>query len=132
MDTAMQTSVVIRRSSPAVGRGLFAALPIRKSAFIAEYTGERITTAVADKHPSRYLFELDDNWTINGVTPHNIAGYINHACEPNAEAEIEDDHINVYALRTIEAGEEITMDYGEEYFDEFIKPVGCKCMSCKE
>ena len=38
-----------------------------------------------------------------------------------------EDHINIYALRSIAKGEELTIDYGQEYFDEFIKPVGCRC-----
>jgi hypothetical protein len=34
------------------------------------------------------------------------------------------------ALRAIAAGEEITLDYGEEYFELFIKPLGCRCAQC--
>jgi hypothetical protein len=35
------------------------------------------------------------------------------------------------ANRDIKKGEEITTDYGEEYFNQYIKPVGCRCVSCK-
>ena len=28
------------------------------------------------------------------------------------------------------SGEELTYDYGKEYFNEFIKPIGCKCVKC--
>ena len=34
------------------------------------------------------------------------------------------------ASRWIEPGEEITIDYGEEYFDLIIAETGCKCMTC--
>jgi len=109
------------------GKGLFACVEIPKGEFIVEYTGEKIPTKVADALKTRYLFELDDDWTIDGESLSNIARYINHSCEPNAEAEIHDDHILISAIRDIKAGEEISIDYGDEYFDEFIKPTGCKC-----
>jgi len=34
------------------------------------------------------------------------------------------------ALRAIAPGEEITLDYGEEYFELYIKPRGCRCAAC--
>lgn len=123
--------VEIREVGPDVGKGLFAAADIRKGAFIAEYTGTKIPTKVADALDTRYLFELDEDWTIDGESEHNIARWINHCCEPNAEAETHDDHILIFATTRIKKGEEITIDYGDEYYDEFIRPVGCKCRATK-
>ncbi|MDZ4227342.1 MAG: SET domain-containing protein [Patescibacteria group bacterium] len=126
----------VRKGRPGTGKGLFARVPIRKGEFILEYTGKKIPTKIADEMSSRYLFEIDKKWTVNGPVPKNTAGYINHACNPNVEAIIEEsdddaDRIMIYAERGIAAGEELTIDYGQEYFDEFIKPVGCKCNSKK-
>jgi SET domain-containing protein len=114
-------------SRPGLGEGLFAAEDIEKGDFIIEYTGEKIRTKVADTLKTRYLFELDEKWTIDGQMLSNTARYINHSCEPNCEADTHDGHILISATRDIAAGEELGMDYGEEYFDEFIKPTGCKC-----
>jgi uncharacterized protein len=125
-----QTPYAVRRAGEGLGHGLFARRSFEKSDFIVEYTGERISTAHADALKTRYLFELDEKWTIDGSSRDNIARYINHSCEPNAEAEIHDDHILISATRDIREGEEITIDYGEEYFDEFIRPFGCKCVRC--
>ena len=36
------------------------------------------------------------------------------------------------AIRNIKPGDEITYDYGSEYFEIFLKPVGCKCVKCVE
>ena len=38
----------------------------------------------------------------------------------------------VWSRRAITAGDEITLDYGAEYFDEFIGPAGCRCEACAE
>src|SRR3989344_893025 len=120
----------IRSSMPGVGEGLFAVYRIAEGEFVLEYTGERLPTGTAEDAGSRYLFVLDKEWTIDGSVPDNTAGFINHACEPNCEASVEDGHIMIYAVRAIRSGEELTIDYGEENFKEFIEPVGCKCDSC--
>jgi SET domain-containing protein len=126
----------VKEGRPGTGFGLFARTDIGKGDFVIEYTGKKIPNAIADDMTTKYLFELDDKWTVDAEDAAHTARYINHACIPNVEAEIEtdekgDDHINIYALRDIHAGEELTIDYGEEYFDEFIKPNGCKCGALK-
>jgi SET domain-containing protein len=123
----------VRESRPGTGLGLFAKAPIKKGDFILEYTGEKLPNSIADTHPGKYLFEIDDKWTINGEGEENTARYINHDCYPNVEAEIdEDDKIMITAIRGIKPEEELTIDYGDEYFDEFIRPGGCKCASCEK
>ncbi len=121
-----------------MGQGLFALCDIKKGDFILEYTGKRIPTAVADTMTqARYLFELNEEWTIDGSARSNTARYINHSCDPNTEAEIEETPtqaggcIMIYAVRNIKKGEEVTIDYDTEYFDDFIRPVGCKCSALK-
>lgn len=116
------------RDSSIGGKGLFAIRPFSRGEFIVEYTGKHIPTSYADMlKTNRYLFEVDRQWTIDGSGEENIARYANHSCEPNAEADIQDGRILYYAAKNISAGDEITIDYGDEYYDEFIKPVGCKC-----
>lgn len=121
------TDYRVKKSRPGMGRGLFTTKAIKKGDFVIEYTGERIPAKVADTLGTRYLFEIDDDWTIDGSSKDNLARYVNHSCDPNCEAEERDGRIYYYAIRNIAAGEELTIDYGQEYFDEFIKPAGCKC-----
>jgi len=130
MKLTSDSRFAIKKSMPGVGMGLFAVKQIKKGERILEYTGKRIPTKEANESDSRYLFEINRYWTIDGPVPENIAGYVNHACDPNTEAQIEDGRIFYYATRDIESGEELTIDYGEEYFDEFIKPIGCRCEHC--
>ena len=87
-------------------------------------------TSLADTLKTRYLFEIDNGLTIDGSGSENLARYINHACEPNSRAVLEEGRVFIYASREIKRGEEITMDYGDEYFEEFIRPTGCKCAHC--
>lgn len=128
--TILHARFAVRKARPGLGHGLYATALLRKGDFIVEYSGKQISTSYADTLKTRYLFEIDGTWTIDGSDMHNIARYVNHSCEPNCECEIRDGRVLIYATRDIEKGEEITIDYGEEYFDEFIRPVGCKCERC--
>jgi len=125
--TKIDARFAVRKAASGSGHGLFAAVPIRKKSFILEYTGRKIPTKIADTLPTRYLFHVDDEWTIDGSPRTNPARYINHACDPNCEVEIEDGRLMIYAVRKIEKGEELHFDYGDEYYREFIKDTGCKC-----
>lgn len=124
--------VSVRRSRTGLGRGLFAERYLNTGEFVAEYTGARVPTPYADLLKTRYLFALDDEWTIDGSARTNVARYINHSCDPNCEAEIHDGRIYILSTRDIDVGEELTIDYGDEYFDEFIRPHGCKCQKCAD
>jgi uncharacterized protein len=123
----------VGRSS--AGLGLFAVKPIAKAAAIVAYHGRRIPTAAAHERERRsgakYMFEINRRWTIDGSSRKNLARYINHACRPNTEAVLRKGQMVFVALRRIEPEEEITLDYGRDYFDLFIKPLGCRCAPCK-
>lgn len=112
------------------GLGLFAEEAIPKGACIIEYKGRTISEKEAYTSRSKYLFEITKKKTIDGATRTNTARYINHSCRPNSEIEIHKGKIFVLALKNIKAGQELNYDYGEEYFNDYIKPVGCKCQKC--
>ena len=118
------------------GLGLFAIAAIRRGAFIVEYSGERIPTREAKARErttgTRYMFEINSRWTVDGSPRSNIGRYANHSCRPNAESAVKSGKVILRALRAIEPGEEITYDYGEEYFELFIKPNGCRCAKCAD
>lgn len=120
----------------AAGLGLFATDEIRKGASIVAYTGRRIPDAEAAKREARgarYIFEINSRWAIDGSSRRNIARYVNHSCRPNAEAVHRRRYRVVYvARRRIRPDEEITVDYGKEYFDGFIKDSGCRCAACHD
>ncbi|MGO4715053.1 SET domain-containing protein [Bradyrhizobium sp. 2TAF24] len=116
------------------GLGLFATKPIKKGDEIIEYFGPLLDSR-NEKHDAienKYLFEINGRWTIDGSVRRNIARYINHACRPNAESDVQERKRKVFirAIKNIQVGEEINYDYGKEYFKEFLKPIGCLCEAC--
>ena len=109
---------------------MFAREPIKRGEFIANYTGRLITNDYADELWTKYLFEINNRWTIDGSTRSNLARYINHACRPNAEVYFVKHVIKIRAIKNIKPDDEITYHYGRNYVDAFIKEVGCKCKFC--
>ena len=117
------------------GLGLFATGEIAKGEFIVAYRGRLIPNAEAEKREARgasYMFELNSRWTIDGWSRRNIARYVNHACRPNAEALMRKGGIVYVARRRIRPEEEITVDYGKEYFECFLEDQGCGCAHCRQ
>mgnify|MGYP001559716322 FL=1 len=118
----------LRVGRSSAGLGLFAMRSFKKGERIIEYVGRTISNAEAYTSRSKYLFEVNNRRTIDGVARANTARYINHSCRPNCEPEIERGRIYVDATKNIKVGEEFVYDYGEEYFNEHIKPYGCRCV----
>ncbi len=118
------------------GLGLFATKPIKKGAKIVRYFGPLLDSKNKkhDAIENKYLFELNGRWTVDGSVRKNIARYINHACKPNAESDVNarKRKVVIRAIKHIEPGEEINYDYGTDYFKAYLKPIGCKCDSCEK
>ena len=118
------------------GLGLFATKPIKKGTKIIRYFGPLLDSKKKkdDAIENKYLFELNNRWTIDGSVRKNIARYINHACKPNAESDVKPRKRKVFirAIKNIEPGEEINYDYGTDYFKAYLKPIGCKCDACEK
>ena len=113
------------RGSEIHGRGVYATREISAEERIIEYVGELIDKeesgarggaqaerAEATGDAAVYIFNLTKKWDIDGNVPWNTARLINHSCEPNCEAWQTGKRIYIHALRDIEAGEELTFDYG--------------------
>src|SRR5215467_6111054 len=61
------------------GLGLFATKLIRKGSFIVRYTGRMLPNKIADELDTKYLFEVNARWTVDGSSRKNIARYVNHS-----------------------------------------------------
>ena len=115
----------------AAGLGLFALSPIAAEERIIQYKGRILSDDEAEEVGGKYLFEIDENRVIDGSSRRNLARYINHSCRPNALERVSRGRLWIWSARPIQAGEEITIHYGGEYFEQYIKPKGCKCEACR-
>ena len=117
------------------GVGCFATARFPKNSPIAEYAGERISHSEAMgrmKGPDgQRISELDTDCYIDGSVEGNDTQYINHSCEPNADAFNIDGFMIVFALREIVPGEEIIVDYLNSF--EMDRTVcQCRAASCRQ
>lgn len=120
--------LVVKRST--TGLGLFASEPIAPRKRIIEYVGQLITNEEVERRSGKYFFGVNTKWSIDGSARSNLARYINHSCSPNSEAFVSGHRVWIWSKKSIQAGEEITINYGKEYFDDHIRPVGCSCAKC--
>jgi SET domain-containing protein len=130
--------IQVRRSG-VHGKGVFALAPIAKGETVIEYVGEIITWPVAlRRHPHdpsdpnhTFYFHIDDKRVIDAKVGGNAARWINHACQPNCEADEVDGRIFIKARRALKPGEELFYDYGlvidERYTPKLKKQFECRC-----
>lgn len=113
------------------GLGLFATGPIKRGAFVIEYWGTVVSEEEANRRGGKYLFELDHDKAIDGTTRKNTARYVNHSCRANCEPREVGDRVFIFATKDVREGEELTYDYGKEYWNDHIAPGGCRCGHCR-
>lgn len=140
------TRRIQQRRSPIHGNGVFAKTAIPAETEVIEYQGERLTHAQADRLYSHttesghtFLFTLNDRYVIDANQGGNVARWINHSCEPNCRAVLEEhgkgntrhDRVLIETLRPIAEGEELTYDYGitlEDRLTPRLKKIwACRC-----
>ena len=111
------------------GLGLFADAAIKKDSFVIEYIGEVITEEELEKRKAEYEKEglghsyfkvLGAGEYIDPTKKGNDARYMNHSDTPNCRGEKWDVDgevcIGIFAETDIKAGEELTWDYGDDFF----------------
>ncbi|MGQ0765959.1 MAG: SET domain-containing protein [Gemmatimonadota bacterium] len=105
-------------ASPIHGRGAFATRPIPAGTRLIEYAGERLTPAEAEgRYPEvagpqhTMLFAIDDDVVIDAAVNGNAARWLNHSCEPNCDAVVEDKRIWIITIHDVSPAEELTYDY---------------------
>ena len=93
------------RRSDIHGKGLFALKRLRPGQYIGTYHGPMVK-----RNGTYVLWVEDEPGTWLKCDGKNILRYLNHNSNPNAEF----DGFDLYALRNIQPGQEITFDYGED------------------
>ena len=128
-----ETAGVVFKRSPIHGTGGFARQSIPKGARVIQYVGERIDKRESLRRcaaDNQYIFTLNQETDLDGNVAWNPARFVNHSCAPNCEAEVEDNRIWLVARRDIQAGEEITFNYGFDLEDYHDYPCRCGAAHC--
>jgi SET domain-containing protein len=137
--------VQVRRSG-VHGKGVFALQDLAEGETLFEYVGEIISWDEAqDRHPHdpsdpnhTFYFHVNEDKVIDALHGGNSSRWINHSCNPNCEADEENDRIFIKALRNIKAGEELNYDYGliiDEPYTPKLKaeyPCWCGAPNCRK
>jgi len=116
------------------GRGLYATKNIKEGTKIIDYVGKIISKKKSqesekfDNLKPIYLFNLNNQYDLDGDVYWNTARLINHSCLNNCDYEGIGLKLWVVAIRNIKKGEELTCDYGFSYDSEY-KQFPCKCGS---
>lgn len=130
-------------SSPIHRRGLFATADITAGTDIIQYVGEKISKEESNRRALEweekarktgsglvYIFELDDEWDLDGRRGRNPARYMNHSCDGNCEAINYEGEIWIVSRSDIKAGEELTYDYGYDMEHFLDHPCECGSDNC--
>lgn len=112
---------------PSAGKGLFTSVFIAKGTRIIEYKGRvRTWNEVKDSHTNYYIFYVNSKHVIDaGARKKSLARYINDArglkkikgLSNNTEFVTDGLKVFVEAKKNIEAGEELFVSYGKDYWD---------------
>ena len=126
-------NAVVFKSSPIHGTGAFARINVAKGTKVIEYLGERIDEWESLRRcesNNEYIFMLSEHEHLDGNVDWNAARFINHSCEPNCEAVMDDGRVWIVARRNIRAAEEITFNYGFDLEDYRNYPCQCGAANC--
>ena len=129
MKTYTSPKTVVKASSKE-GSGFFAANKINKGEIVAIKNGHIVNKKEAEKLDNElgdFSLQIDNEFFICPKSKHeikNVVIYINHSCEPNIGM---DGQINYVAMRDIDAGEELCLDYAMAMATDY--ELACKCGS---
>ena len=133
VDTQVENKYLEFKKSGIHNYGAFALKPIRKGTRIIEYIGRPLTKKKAQaalQDGNAYVFTINKHFDIDGEVPWNLARFINHGCEVNAESDVEDDRVWIIATRNIKKGDEILYNYNYDLEDAFDNPCNCGAKNC--
>ena len=110
------------------GHGAFAGEPIPARRKIGEIRGEPLSVKEARRRVKGQrrimMVEVSARTAIDASNSTHALRFTNHSCRPNAVLRIVQGRVELYALRDLTIGEEITIDYGETHHGGRLR---CRC-----
>lgn len=105
----------VRREEDGKGAGVYTKKPFKRGEMIARITGNivpHLGQHTLQITPSTYLYDI------------HFTGYLLHSCSPNVFLDMKE--FEVWALRDIEEGQPLTMDYSSTE-DKLFRQFPCLC-----
>ncbi len=103
------------------GQGAFAeqAIPARRK--IGEIRGESVSVREARRRARGaariMIVEVSERRAVDASASTDALRFANHSCAPNAVLRIRQGRVEIYALRDIAPGEELTLNYGPTHHE---------------
>lgn len=94
------------RESPVHGKGVFARRRLREGQLVGRFEGDPTT-----ENGTYVLWLIDDDGSEVGIRGRNALRFLNHGYPPNAEFR----DAELYAIRNVQPGAELLIDYGEAW-----------------
>lgn len=114
----MQEKVYV--SDSAIGRGVFAKLPLKPRETIFYMNGKLIDFEKSIDYMGEYSVQIGRHSYVDPISP---ARFLNHSCEPNAGFV---DDVALIALKPILPGDEIRFDYSTTMLERHWE-LDCSC-----
>jgi SET domain-containing protein len=123
-----QKFAVAVRPSLIDGQGAFAAEAIPARRKIGEIRGESVSVRVARQRARSQqrimIVEVSERRAIDASQSTDPLRYTNHSCQPNAVLRIRQGRVELYTMRDVANGEELTVNYGETHHEGRLR---CRC-----
>tara|TARA_R110002003_G_scaffold215_2_gene16431 strand:- start:145 stop:987 length:843 start_codon:yes stop_codon:yes gene_type:complete len=139
-------NILLRYRPPVKGYGLFARNDIPANTCIGEYMGRLVPGEDVADDKTQYQFEIDIGHIVgageeqpmcwlDATHTGSIFRFMNHHCDPNAAINagrcgMHNRILYVYTLRDIAQREQITINYGPDWFAKEEEPCMCGSSKC--
>lgn len=134
LKTYISSKTVVKQSAKG-GKGFFAQEDILKGEILAIKNGHIVKSDEAlklDKEIGDFSLQISDEFYICPRTKEEIEDiviFINHSCNPNVGM---DGQISYIAMRNIEAGEELCLDYAMAITSDYELNCNCGSVNCRK
>jgi SET domain-containing protein len=121
------------RPSRIHGRGVFTRKRLGARRKVGEFIGELISVREARRRAKAEevvtIVEFEDGTALD-VARDPCLRFVNHSCTPNTYLRRTNRRVELYTLREIHPGEELTCDYGETHHEGTL-PCQCSGGTCR-
>jgi len=120
--------------------GVYSRSALQKHAFVHEYMG-KVVRKVEMVSNNAYYVMLEDDLFLDGKDTGSLASFVNHSCNPNCCLQLwwkpvgngrYEPRVGIFAIRDIEPGEPITIDYRMQSIVPFSIECHCGETNCRD